>query len=142
MTSFAIKRVMKDILKYEKNKEIFNKEGIYINFNTDNTNILGTENKPHYAILIGPRGGPLQGGFFPFKFWFKPNYPETAPKVEFNVNPALIEENPVCETDGVNVSFDNIPTLVFPAYIDETTLFPPALASVSIFQPDNVCPVV
>lgn len=103
MTSFAIKRVMKDILKYEKNKEMFNKEGIYINFNTDHDNILGTENKPHYAILIGPRGGPLQGGFFPFKFWFKPNYPETPPKVEFyslssqcRIHPNLYANGKVC----------------------------------------------
>ena len=66
----------------------------------------------------------------------------TAPKVEFKVNPALIEANPDCETDGVNVSFDNIQTLVLPAYIEETTLFPPELASVSIFQPDNDCPDV
>ena len=64
----------------------------------------------------------------------------TPPNVEFKVIPALIEANPVCVSDGVNVSFDKIATLVFPAYIEETTLFPPALASVSTFHPDNVCP--
>ena len=36
----------------------------------------------------------------------------TAPKVEFKVNPALIDAKPVCDTDGVNVSFDSIQTLI------------------------------
>ena len=40
--------------------------------------------------------------------------------------------NPVCDADGVKVSFDRIATLVVPAYIDATTLFPPELAIVSI----------
>jgi hypothetical protein len=66
----------------------------------------------------------------------------TAPKVEFSVNPALIVANPVCVALGVNVSLESIATLVLPAYIDETTLFPPELASVSISQPDSVCPAV
>ena len=65
---------------------------------------------------------------------------KTAPNVEFSVIPAKICANPVCVTEGVNDSLDNIATLVLPAYIDETTLFPPELANVSIFQPDNVCP--
>ena len=65
-----------------------------------------------------------------------------APSVEFKVIPALIVANPVCVALGVNVSFDSIATLVAPAYIEETTLFPPELANVSIFQPDSVCPAV
>jgi hypothetical protein len=66
----------------------------------------------------------------------------TAPSVELSVNPALIEENPDCVTVGVKVSFESIATLVLPAYIEDTTLLPPELASVSIFHPDNVCPEV
>ena len=66
----------------------------------------------------------------------------TALNVEFNVNPALIDANPVCVALGVKVSFESIATLVLPAYIELTTLSPPALASVSIFQPESVCPDV
>ena len=66
----------------------------------------------------------------------------TAPNVELSVSPAFIEAKPVCVTVGVKVSFESIATLVLPAYIDETTLLPPALASVSIFQPESVCPEV
>ena len=66
----------------------------------------------------------------------------TALKVEFSVKPALISANPDCDTLGVKVSLESIATLVLPTYIEDTTLSPPALASVSIFQPDSVCPAV
>ena len=66
----------------------------------------------------------------------------TAPSVEFNVNPALIEANPVCVALGVNVSLESIATLVLPAYMELTTLLPPELANVSIFHPESVCPDV
>ena len=52
--------------------------------------------------------------------------------------PALICAKPDCVTLGVNVSLESIATLVLPAYIDATTLLPPELASVSIWNPDSV----
>ena len=66
----------------------------------------------------------------------------TAPSVELSVNPALIDANPVCVTVGVNVSFESIATLVLPANMEPTTLLPPELASVSILNPESVCPDV
>ena len=62
----------------------------------------------------------------------------TAPSVEFKVIPALTLAKPDWVTVGVNVDADKIATLVLPAYIELTTLSPPELPSVSIFQPDKV----
>ena len=66
----------------------------------------------------------------------------TAPSVEFSVIPALIVANPVCVTLGVKVASDKIATRVLPAYMEDTTLLPPELPSVSIFQPESCCPEV
>lgn len=77
MSKLCHKRIAKDMNEYIKNKDNYNMEGIYIEFNQDN--LLG----PHYAILIGQDDTPYKGGFFPFEFYYPDNFPINPPKVTF-----------------------------------------------------------
>ena len=78
-------------------------------------------------------------------------FPENdAPRDEFNVIPELIAAKPlvangVTEGDppsGVNASFDSTATLMLPTNMEDMTLLTPDAVTVSIFQPESVCPVV
>jgi hypothetical protein len=66
-----------------------------------------------------------------------------APRVEFRVIPADMVANPVIEAPGVNPSALNIATRVLPEYIEAITLLTAeSLVTVSILNPDSVCPDV
>ena len=78
-------------------------------------------------------------------------FPENdAPRDEFNVIPELIAAKPlvangVTEGDpasGVNASLDSTATLMLPTNMEDITLLTPDAVTVSIFQPESVCPVV
>ena len=78
-------------------------------------------------------------------------FPEKlAPQVEFNVIPEATVANPFAAKgvlvgeppSGVNASFDNTATLVLPTNIDAIVLLTLDAVTVSIFQPESVCPEV
>ena len=74
----------------------------------------------------------------------------TAPRLLLSVNPELIVGNPLVNkgepsgdpASGVNVSFERTATLMLPTYMEEITLLTVDAVTVSIFQPDSVCPEV
>jgi ubiquitin-conjugating enzyme E2 Z len=89
--SLSLKRIISDINSLKKTP--LDKEGIY--WNVDENNIYNI-----YAIIIGPKDTPYEGGFFFFKFIFPESYPLEPPKAEFHTLYSKIRFNPNLYTNG------------------------------------------
>lgn len=96
LTSVAARRLNKDILDLQKNKDDMADMGIYL--------ILDEENMTNmYALLIGDEGTPYEGGFYFFNITIPDKYPVQPPKVMFlstatgvRIHPNLYTEGKVC----------------------------------------------
>lgn len=96
MSNRTIKRILKEKIKYYKDIDTINKEGIYLNFNDDNM-------MKAQALIIGPEDTPYEHGFYLFDFTFPKQYPHKPPKCLFlttdgrtRMNPNLYENGYTC----------------------------------------------
>ena len=92
----AIKRICNiDIKRYNSEKEILNKSGIFAYFNEDD--IMNCK-----AMIIGPEDTPYSHGLLFFDIHFPYNYPFTPPKVKYisnsmtRIHPNLYVNGKVC----------------------------------------------
>lgn len=96
LTSVAARRLNKDILDLQKNKDVMSEMGIFVEFDDDNMTNM-------YALLIGDEGTPYEGGFYFFNITIPDKYPVQPPKVKFlstasnvRIHPNLYTEGKVC----------------------------------------------
>ena len=90
----TIRRLVKDISSLHKSP--LTEHGIYYEHDTENM-LLG------YAMIIGPKDTPYEGGFYFFKLNYPTNYPIQPPKVSYMTNngktrfhPNLYRNGKVC----------------------------------------------
>ena len=94
MSSYAVKRIMKERLHYNKNP--LDKEGIFMYFNDDD--LFNVK-----MLIIGPENTPYENGFYLFNFKIPQDYPHKPPKGMFmtidgktRMNPNLYENGYIC----------------------------------------------
>lgn len=93
MSSSFHRRIKKDIELIKKEPV----EGIFVETDADKLDVM-------YAVIVGPKGTPYEGGFFYFVIRFPDQYPMKPPNVKFmttgngNVrfNPNLYTNGKVC----------------------------------------------
>jgi ubiquitin-conjugating enzyme E2 Z len=71
-----LKRITKEYDELNKSYDILKDSGIYFNINDENINIV-------YAMLVGPKDTPYEGGFYFFKFEYPNDYPMSPPLATF-----------------------------------------------------------
>lgn len=71
-----LKRITKEYDELNKSSDILKDSGIYFNINDENINIV-------YAMLVGPKDTPYEGGFYFFKFEYPNDYPMSPPLATF-----------------------------------------------------------
>jgi ubiquitin-protein ligase len=86
-------RLFLDIKNYEIEKENLNKEGIYINYSTDNIRDIT-------MMIIGPSDTPYQNGFYFFDMTIPLNYPLSPPEVRFSTYGDRIRFHPNFYVEG------------------------------------------
>lgn len=87
----TVKRLLSDIRTLYKSP--LHDHGIY--YSHDETNIL-----KGYALIVGPKDTPYNGGYYLFEFHYPANYPFAPPRVIFCTNQNKIRFNPNLYTDG------------------------------------------
>ena len=85
ITKETIKRLVADIKDLRKNP--LTEHGIY--YKHDSEDML-----KGYAMIIGPKDTPYEGGYYFFKFKFPTDYPHSPPKVSFYTNGHNIRMHP------------------------------------------------
>jgi len=86
-----LRRLLKDVAHIIKNPLV--NEGIY--YVHDETDMF-----KGYAMIIGPKGTPYEGGYFFFKFIFSNEYPFKPPKVIYCTNDGTTRFNPNLYKNG------------------------------------------
>jgi ubiquitin-protein ligase len=86
-------RLFLDIKNYEMEKENLNKEGIYINYSTDNIRDIT-------IMIIGPKDTPYQNGFYFFDMTIPANYPFSPPEVRFITHGDRVRFHPNFYVEG------------------------------------------
>ena len=71
-----LKRITNEINELNKSVNIFEESGIHFHVEDDNINIV-------YAMMVGPKETPYEGGFYFFKFEYPPEYPMQPPKATY-----------------------------------------------------------
>ena len=96
MSNNAVKRILKEKIKYYKDIDTINSAGIYLNF--DDNDMMKAQ-----ALIIGPEDTPYEKGFYLFDFNFPKQYPHKPPKCLFlttdgrtRMNPNLYENGYTC----------------------------------------------
>jgi ubiquitin-protein ligase len=87
----TIKRLVSDIKELKKNSLI--EHGIHY-VHDENDMLMG------YALIIGPKNTPYEGGYYLFKFNFPHNYPHEPPVVEYLTNDGETRFNPNLYKNG------------------------------------------
>lgn len=70
------KRITNEIKELYKSIDVFEESGIYFNIEDDNINII-------YAMFVGQKDTPYEGGFYFVKFEYPPDYPMQPPKATY-----------------------------------------------------------
>jgi ubiquitin-conjugating enzyme E2 Z len=91
ITKTTIKRLVSDIKELKKNSLI--DHGIHY-IHDENDMLKG------YAVIIGPKNTPYEGGYYIFKFIFPSNYPHSPPVVEYLTNDGETRFNPNLYKNG------------------------------------------
>ena len=91
ITKETINRLIKDVSFLHKNP--LTENGIY--YKHDEVDML-----KGYAMIIGPKDTPYEGGFYFFDFQFPYNYPFSPPKVTYLTNNGIVRFNPNLYTNG------------------------------------------
>lgn len=71
-----VRRVLHERRQYENNKDLYNREGIYISFSDDNCNLIK-------AMIIGTEDTPYQNGCYFFDIRLPEKYPTEPPHFYF-----------------------------------------------------------
>jgi ubiquitin-conjugating enzyme E2 Z len=74
--SRRLKRIIKEYDELNKSVDILKQSGIYFHINDENIDII-------YAMLVGPKDTPYEGGFYFFKFEYPNDYPMSPPVATF-----------------------------------------------------------
>lgn len=91
ISKVTIKRLVCDIK--ELKKKPLTEHGIH--YVHDEDDIL-----KGYALIIGPKNTPYEGGYYVFKFNFPTNYPHSPPVVEYLTNDGATRFNPNLYING------------------------------------------
>ena len=92
----TLKRLAQDIKSLQKSP-IEENGAFYIH--SDENILLG------YALIIGPKNTPYQGGFYLFKFDFPTDYPFSPPKLTYLTNDGVVRFHPNLYKNG-KAAFD------------------------------------
>ena len=87
----TLKRLAQDIKSLQKSP-IEENGAFYIH--SDENILLG------YALIIGPKNTPYQGGFYLFKFDFPTDYPFSPPKLTYLTNDGVVRFHPNLYKNG------------------------------------------
>jgi len=70
------KRITNEIKELYKSTDVFKQSGIYFHIDDDNINFI-------YAMFVGQKDTPYEGGFYFVKFEYPPDYPMQPPKATY-----------------------------------------------------------
>ena len=93
-------RIVYDVRKYEKDREIMAIEGLYFKFNMNNITSGQVFSTKYSMLIVGPDDTPYEGGFYFFKAQFPDQYPFLPMKMKTMTQGENIRKHPNLYTNG------------------------------------------